>query len=155
MSHLTITSEEITQKTIDRFWETVPPVWNRIRANIHLIITNHFDITVEQFHILRQIRRGVASVSELADLQQISRSGMSQAVDILVEKGLIGRHEDPKDRRYVQLELTRKGNELLNAIFERNRAWMAGELSGLDSTEMDSIINGMEALKKSFIPADR
>ena len=153
MVTLNLTSEQSLQLTIDRFWETFPPVWDRIRGNIHLIVANHFDISVEQFQILRLIRKGAGSVSELATARQISRSGMSQAIDILVDKGLITRTESAEDRRYTRLELTSQGDDLLDAIFKKNRSWMMEKLAQLGPEEISGILCGMEALKKTFDPA--
>jgi DNA-binding MarR family transcriptional regulator len=145
------TAEEMLELTIDRFWESFPPVWDKIRGNIRLIVTDRFDITVEQFHILRHIRKGARSVSELAAVRQISRAGMSQAIDILVDKGLISRRHRQNDRRYIVLELTSDGNILLNAIFSENRNWMRGKLGPLSLDELSIIFRGMEALKGIFV----
>ena len=68
--------------------------------------------------------KGFTSVSELAAIRQISRPAISQAVDVLVEKGLISRQQEAEDRRFVHLLLTPNGEALLNKIFQENRAWM-------------------------------
>ena len=142
--------EELLQRTIDRFWETFPTVWDRIRGNVRAIVMENYDITVEQFHILRHIRKGSGSVSELAVVKQISRPAISQAVDVLVDKGLINRRQNAEDRRYVQLELTQSGNDLLTAIFEENRIWMEKKLTSLSPEEINSILQAMEVLKRTF-----
>ena len=151
METLEKTSEELLQLAIDRFWETVPPVWNKVRGNVRCIATEYFEITLDQFHILRHIRKGRGSVSELAEIQQISRPAISQAVDILVDKGLVSRTTDAEDRRYIRLELTPTGNDLLNTIFNQNRSWMIEKMAGLSPDEIDSIVHGLEILKKTFI----
>ena len=99
-------TEQLIPATIEAFWSTIPPVWNRVRGNVRAIALENFDISVEQFHILRHIRRGLSSVSELAEVKQISRSAVSQAVDILVARGLICRRQNALDRRNIPLELT-------------------------------------------------
>jgi DNA-binding MarR family transcriptional regulator len=147
---VTIKEDDIYYQTIDRFWETYPRVWDRIRGNVRLIAMAHFDVSVEQFQILRHIRKGSGSVSELAVVKGISRSAISQAVDVLVEKGLISRQQNAKDRRYVELTLTQNGNALLSAIFEKNRRWMMEKLAILCPEEAASIIRGIEALQKAF-----
>ncbi len=151
MDTLEKTSVEELQLAIDRFWETIPPVWNTVRGNVRCIAIENFEITVEQFHILRHIRKGRASVSELAEIQQISRPAISQAVDILVEKGLVSRRTNAEDRRFIQLELTSSGNEMLNTIFRLNRNWMAEKMAALSPDEVYRMINGLEILKKIFI----
>ncbi len=141
---------ELLQQTIDRFWESVPPTWNRIRTNVRGIASERFGVTVEQFHILRHIRKGVASVSELAEAKGTSRPAISQAVDVLAGKGLVSRRQDAADRRIVRLELTEEGSGLLSAIFRENRAWMAEKLSVLTPEQMTQIIAALDALKSAF-----
>ena len=155
MDALEKTSIELLQVAIDRFWETVPPVWNTVRGNVRSIATECNEITLDQFHILRHIRRGRGSVSELAEIQQISRPAISQAVDILVDKGLVSRTTNADDRRYIRLELTPAGNELLNTIFKRNRGWMMEKMAGLSPDEIDCIVHGLEVLKKTFIEQNK
>lgn len=141
---------DLLQETIDRFWETIPPTWNHIRAAIQGIVTANFDITVEQFHILRNIRKGRVSISELAEAKHISRPAISQAVDLLVGKGLITRTQSTEDRRYVQLALTDSGDALLNAIFQKNREWMIERLAPFSLEEIETLMRGMEALSRAF-----
>ena len=138
------------QQTIDRFWETVPPVWNAVRVHLRSMAQEQFAISVEQFHILRYIRRKVDSISALAAIGRISRPAISQGVDALVNKGLVSRQQGIHDRRYIKLELTAEGNALLDAIFTRNREWMKARLEALPVTELETIENGLSALKKAL-----
>ncbi len=142
--------EALRQQVIDRFWETVPTMWNQVRSNLRSIAAESFEISVEQFHILRHIRKGICSVSELAEAKQISRPAISQAVEALVAKGLISRRHDAGDRRYVRLVLTPSGDELLNNIFRHNRAWMMRKLSGLEEDEIKTIIDAFDILRRAL-----
>jgi DNA-binding MarR family transcriptional regulator len=144
------TKEETLQQIIERLWETFPPVWEGIRRNLRAIATDQFNISVEQFHILRHIRKGQKSVSELAEIKQISRPAISQAVEVLVEKGLITRKQSKGDRRYVELELTDQGKDLLNAIFDENRKWMMEKMAALSPEEAASITRGLDILKRTL-----
>ena len=146
----TSTKEALRQQLIDRFWETIPPIWNQVRNNLRCIAAENFEVSVEQFHILRHIRKGFTSVSELAAIRQISRPAISQAVDVLVEKGLISRHQEAEDRRFVHLRLTPNGEALLNKIFQENRTWMMEKLSSLDEEEMLKAMDALEVLKRTL-----
>ena len=150
MADPAIATSELLQQMIDRFWESVPPTWNRIRTNVRGIAAEKFGITVEQFHILRHIRKGHGSVSKLAEAKGISRPAISQAVELLVNRGLVSRRQNPEDRRFVQLELTENGEELLSAIFRENRAWMEGKLSVLTPKQLMQIIAALDVLKTVF-----
>jgi DNA-binding MarR family transcriptional regulator len=141
-------SDQLREKAIDRFWETVPPVWNTVRSHIRATATAKFDITVEQFHVLRYVRRGPNSMSELATAKNISRPAISQAVDILVKKGLLTRVPSSTDRRVIELALTAAGNALLDTVFKENRQWMKERLNTLTADELETIGKAMQALKK-------
>lgn len=140
--------ERLYDHAIDRFWETVPPLWNFVRSHIRATATTQFDITVEQFHILRHVRRGIGSISELATAKNISRPAISQAVDILVNRGLLTRVQSTQDRRYVELALTDAGNHLLDTVFEETRKWMKERMHALTAQELETIAEAMEIMKK-------
>ena len=148
MTSNTIAESQVLEQTLDKFWETIPPLWGYIRAHIRAVATENFDISVEQFHILRFIRRGHCSVSDLADVKNISRPAVSQGVDALVNKGLVTRTQSKEDRRYVELELTPEGNALLDSVFQDTREWMKGSLEGFSQEELELSMRGMEVLKK-------
>jgi len=141
-------SENSQEQALDGFWETIPPLWNMIRGHIRAEATGQFDISVEQFHVLRHVRRGINSISDLATAKNISRPAISQAVDVLVNKGLVTRTQSKEDRRFVELALTENGNALLDTVFKETRAWMKELMIDLSNEELDTIANAMVSLKK-------
>ena len=144
------TIEQLLPTVIEAFWSTVPPVWHLVRGNVRAIALERFGVSYDQFHILRHIRKGVTSVSELAEVKQISRSAVSQAVDILVERGLLCRSQNARDRRNIPLGLTEAGNALLDTIWEKNRNWMKEQMAGLTAQELQTINAAMEILGRTF-----
>jgi DNA-binding MarR family transcriptional regulator len=140
------------QKVIDSFWDTLVPAWNQVRKHVRELALESSDISLEQFHILRHVRKGIVSVSDLAQERQISRSAVSQIVDTLVGKGYLTRQENPQDRRFIDLALTPIGSQIIQSVFEQNRAWMARKLATLNPEELEAITLGMEALQKAFPP---
>ncbi len=148
MAMISAPPRKATDLALDSFWETVPPLWGQIRAHIRLTATERFRISVEQFQVLRLIRTGYGSVSELAAAKKISRPAISQAVDALVAKGLLTRTQDTEDRRHVQLALTDSGNALLDAIFDDTRAWMRARLGSFSQAELETVARAMRSLKK-------
>ncbi len=147
MDESTRSSEKLRQ-AVDVFWETFPPLWRMIHVHIREVAVEQFNITVEQFHILRHIRRGRDSVSALAEAKDISRPAISQSVDLLVTRGLIVRSIDPQDRRHVKLDLTAEGNALMDAIFGDIRQWMMETFAPLSANEIQALTRSMESLKK-------
>ncbi len=141
-------SKELREQAIDRFWETIPPLWSAIRQHIRAEATGQFEISVEQFHVLRYVRRGTNFISDLATAKNISRPAISQAVDVLVNKGLLTRTQSTEDRRFVELKLTESGNALLDTVFKETRGWMKELMSSLTDEELDTITIAMTSLKK-------
>jgi DNA-binding MarR family transcriptional regulator len=90
----------------------------------------------------------MGSISELATAKNISRPAISQAVDILVNKGLLTRVQSTQDRRYVELALTDAGSNLLDTVFKDTRAWMKERMHALTASELESITRGLEVMKK-------
>jgi len=87
-------------------------------------------------------------MSELATAKNISRPAISQAVDVLVKKGLLTRIHSTTDRRCVELALTDAGNALLDTVFKETRGWMKKRMDRLSADELETISKAMEALKK-------
>jgi|BarGraNGADG00212_1021973.scaffolds.fasta_scaffold42254_2 DNA-binding MarR family transcriptional regulator len=144
----TILSSELLRNAVDVFWETYPPLWRMIQAHIREVAVEQFNISVDQFHILRLIRRGRNSVSELAEVRDISRPAISQTVDLLVTRGLIFRTTDIQDRRHIKLDLTADGNALMDAIFGNTRQWMVEKFALLSADEIQAFTSSMDSLKK-------
>ncbi|MCZ2127678.1 MAG: MarR family transcriptional regulator [Anaerolineales bacterium] len=140
-------SKKLRNQVLNEFWGSIPPFWNFVRSHIRSAATGRFEITVEQFHVLRFVRRGM-SVSELAVAKNISRPAISQAVDALVKKGWLAREQNPKDRRYVALSLTAEGNALLDEVFKDTRVWMDALLKELDDDELKTLSEAMKIFKK-------
>jgi DNA-binding MarR family transcriptional regulator len=138
------------QEAVDEVINTLPGVLNNIRAKLRFAATSNFGITLEQFHILRHIRKGYASVADLAEVKQISRPAVSQAVQSLVEKGLVTRMSDVDDRRSARLTLTPYAEKVLDANYDSTREWMKGKMQTISSDEAEQVICAMEILKKLF-----
>ena len=76
-------------------------------------------------------------LSALADRQEVDRSTMSLQIRNLVQRGLVTRTPDPRDRRATLISLSSEGQEVLEEylaraarILERTvRQWSGAELS--------------------------
>jgi DNA-binding MarR family transcriptional regulator len=142
--------EDLTQRTIEKFWESFPYVWYTIRTRVDRMAVDNHCLTMQQYAILRSIYHGRDSVSELAKKRNISRPAVSRAVDNLVNLGYVERFPLPHDRRYVRLELTESGLQLLEQQKTRIQTWMASKLAALTEDQMHTIITGLDLLHRTF-----
>src|SRR6201996_8867530 len=77
-------------------------------------------------------------VSELADMEQMSRPAMSAHVKRLVQLGYVQRDNSKTenvDRRRIGLVITRSGTQFLRNVNERRADWLAERLAGLGSED--------------------
>jgi DNA-binding MarR family transcriptional regulator len=107
-------------------------------------------MTVGQFQALRRIRKGIDTVSALAEANRTSRSAVSKAVDVLVNKGLVSRLVDEKDRRHVHLTLTPEGQRLLEAVYAQAESWLRDKFQSLSLDELALLRDALPILQKIF-----
>jgi DNA-binding MarR family transcriptional regulator len=81
-------------------------------------------LTPQQHQVLLAVRgqagRDWASVSELADSLQLKHHAIVGLVDRCQAAELVKRSTDPNDHRIVQVNLTAKGEEILDRLTRRN-----------------------------------
>jgi DNA-binding MarR family transcriptional regulator len=135
---------------IDKFWESVPPAWRQTRNQIRCNAVEKFQMTEEQFQVLRRIRNGSASVSALAETSQTSRSAVSKAVDSLVRRGLVARSQNPHDRRNLPLALTGEGQRVMDLIYGEAEAWLSTRFARLNAEETGLLLQGLDILRRAF-----
>ncbi|MCS7011191.1 MAG: MarR family transcriptional regulator [Anaerolineales bacterium] len=140
----------MNQELIDAFWESIPPVWRQTRTKLRAIAAERFGLTVEQFQALRRIRKGMDTVSALAEEGRLSRSQASRAVEALVRRGLVNRLTDERDRRHLRLSLTSHGEEILTAIFDEAEIWLAERFSRLSEAEATCLRKSLLLLRQVF-----
>jgi DNA-binding MarR family transcriptional regulator len=139
-----------TTDLIETFWETIPPAWRQTRNQIRGVAAERFALTVEQFQVLRRIRKGYNSVSTLAEEGRLSRSQASRAVDVLVNKKLVKRLTDAEDRRHIHLSLTDKGQQTLSAIYAETETWLAKRFQSLTPEQTQQIAQALSLLRDAF-----
>lgn len=135
-------------ETMELFRQVILPLWHITRAQIRDLATSEYKITSSQFHTIRRISRGDASVSALADCMHVSRPNVSRAVDELVQKSLVSRKRDPEDRRNIHLTLTEKGDDMIKDLHDKYREILADQFSILSDEELRALVSALKSMKK-------
>ena len=92
-------------------------------------------------------RREGIGVSELADLEQMSRPTMSSHVKRLEQAGWIARQApDSEDKRRVGLVITPAGRRAVEAVKRQRNDWLAGRLAGLTPEQREAVLAAIEPL---------
>jgi DNA-binding MarR family transcriptional regulator len=105
---------------------------HRRSADDTLAVMNEAGLTMAQMvalHLLTHL--GPVSVSSIAACLKLSPPATSHLVDRMVVAGLVGRSEDPLDRRHKRIEITSTGRELIEGTNERRTREFTRVLSSL------------------------
>lgn len=99
-----------------------------------------YGLTTSQFAVLEALfHLGILSQRELAEKLLKSTGNISIVLKNLEKRGLIERHRDPDDNRYMQVSITDVGGELIGGMFPAHVAGIVKEMSVLTSAEQDEL----------------
>jgi len=100
-------------------------------------LLNEAGLTVTQLGVLEVIlHKGAMTHRDLRRKVLTSAGNMTDLVDKLEARGLVRRVRDEADRRLVRVELTEQGQNLIEVLFPRHAADIAGAMSGLSAEEL-------------------
>ncbi len=113
-------------------------------------------LSMSQFSILMQLyRRGYCGISDISEGFEISNAAASQHVENLVQAGLIGRTEDPHDRRAKQIQLSEKGRALIQHSFGARHEWVDQLIKVVDPEDQDKIAEALAILNAAARKLDQ
>ena len=106
-------------------------------------------LTPQQRSVLATISRyGPLSLSDLADLERVSRPSVSGVVKRLELQGNVARAADPADGRSTKVTLTEKGLEVLTAGRSESAAFLASRMAGMDPAELAILAQAIPLLTR-------
>jgi MarR family transcriptional regulator, transcriptional regulator for hemolysin len=82
------------------------------------ILKNGYDITIDQWLVLKTLHENQQlSQIEIAELVFKDFASITRIIELLVQKGYINRKINMTDRRKFELEITEKGNKIIEDIY--------------------------------------
>lgn len=84
-----------------------------------------------------------ASLKTIADEVGLSLPAVSRSVDGLVQRGLVTRAEDPKDRRHKAVRATEQAHDLANHLVELRVAGITDFVSSLSAGEQQDLMKAL------------
>jgi DNA-binding MarR family transcriptional regulator len=109
------------------------------------------NISRPESFILLSIKPGESiSSNELASRNRLSPSRISRIVDDMIEKDLLVRSDDPGDRRFTNLSLTKTGVKKHSAIMKLKDQCEQKIKSQLSDDELRTVEDGLVYLKTSM-----
>ena len=110
-----------------------------------------YDCTYAQCHVIWETaQENKISVIELAARLNISKSAVSRTVDDLVNKGYLERTPNPNDRRYVDIELTEKGQQTFQEIEQNSRRYFETILERIPENKRETTLEGIQTFSAAL-----
>lgn len=110
----------------------------------------NIDLTMSQLKIaLYLATEGPVRVSALASFLGVSMATMTGITDRLIQHDYIVRYDDPADRRAVICDLSEKGRNVINHMWEIGNLQMKTLLEKLDTRQLETIKEGLDSLLKA------
>ncbi len=107
-------------------------------------------LSFSQINILmRLFHGGCAQIGEVGEKMGITKAAASQAVDRLVQMGLVQRQEDPQDRRIKRLELTPHGRDLIQKGLEARTQWLENLAQSLPLDQQQTVLVALTLLTEA------
>jgi DNA-binding MarR family transcriptional regulator len=111
---------------------------------------NDTGLSFSQINVLMRLYHGgTCGVSEIGVRLGITNAAASQAIDRLVNLGMIERTENPDDRRAKQLVLTQQGRALIEKGFEARGKWIFGLTDAFSPEQQSLIISALTLLTET------
>ena len=105
-----------------------------------------------QAQVIAELNRTPLRLSDVATVLGVSTATTSDAVRVLVQKGLVDKAKDPNDGRAVRLELTEAGRRLVPHAEHWRHIFVdaAGELDGDEREDLlDCVVKMMATLQRA------
>lgn len=111
------------------------------------------NISISELHLIEAADKcgeGRNTVSEIAQILDITNSSVTIAVNKLVVKGFLKKVKNENDRRSVYVELTEKGNYIKRYHEEYHKNMIKEIASTMTEEEKKALITGMKKLDAFF-----
>lgn len=109
-----------------------------------------YGLTIPQCYTVETLgQKGKLTMNELSSELGTAISTVTRVVDLLVRDGIVGRSENPKDRRKVCIELTEKGRELEQKLKKCSEDNAREILNAIPKEKRENILESLELLNQA------
>jgi DNA-binding MarR family transcriptional regulator len=105
------------------------------------------DLTRLHLAVMGMLSEQGQTATELARTMALPKSQMTPAVAQLVERGIVERQVDSRDRRLVNLSLTAHGRVFLEEMHCKAEEYIRGKLSGLPPEDLRRLSDALATIR--------
>lgn len=117
-------------------------------------ILSPIGITIAQINILMLLKyqsvNGRINQTKLGAMLFVNRSNITGLIDRMEKSQMVRRIPDPEDRRVKYVEMTKKGQELLEKAYVTYHERLHEVMSVLNDSDCDSLCSNLESIRKNL-----
>lgn len=140
-------TQDIAQKTLD-----IIPLVMIVMAS-EMRSAGHQAVSPSHVRLLGMLSERPYTLSELAEMQQVSAPTMSNTITALEERGWVTRTRSDVDRRVVTVHIAPAGVQVIEDINNHTRARIAEFISPLSDDDLNLLLAGLTILRDAFTEA--
>jgi len=107
-------------------------------------------VSLPQFRVLVIIAsKAPVNLGQVADGLGVHPSNATRTVDKLVTAGFVERADDPADRRYLVLNLTSAGHDVVERVMAYRRSSIAAVMAGMPQSRRRALASALAAFAKA------
>lgn len=107
-------------------------------------------VSLPQWRVLVLLAtRGRLNLGQVATALGVHPSNATRMVEKLVVAGLVERTDDPQDRRYLVLDLTRQGHGIVEQVMAHRRASIVAVMENMTSARRRSLAKALESFSRA------
>lgn len=110
------------------------------------------ELTFSQYIVVKELAKGIASVTDLARAAELNPGAMTRLLDRLAARGLIERVADPGDRRALHIHLTDAGAAIWRDIDQCGARVRERALAGMSDVERIQFTQLLERTRDNLLP---
>lgn len=116
-------------------------------------IRGEFSVTQAEINVLAFLKNNPQydTASDIVIYRQLPKANVSQAVELLVQKNMLRRRSDEKDRRKIHLELLPESEEILKRILEVQKWFDERMLDGVSQDHRKIFAETMLQISKNLL----
>ena len=102
-------------------------------------------ITFQNLLIMKALEGSKGThMNAIGEILNISKAQMTQSIDKLVALGMVSRQDSTKDRRKIDIFLTKEGNRVLEEVDIIIKGKIMEKIRDLGNTELDTLLRALE-----------
>lgn len=110
------------------------------------------EYTLRQLYYIELINKNKdISISEISRILEVKKSTVSVAINQLIDMGIVNKTQSEMDKRFYFLQLTPKGENIINKHMEIHKDTIKKILEILDAEEVDNFIKIINKITASVI----